>query len=50
MSNNDINGCIEFSPVKDKVIYDNDDGYAKIKIRYGDGVLLSQLYGVYPYN
>ncbi len=27
-----------------------DDGYAKIKIRYGDGVLLSQLYGVYPYN
>lgn len=27
-----------------------DNGFAKIKIRNGDGVLLSQLYGVYPYN
>lgn len=26
-----------------------DNGYAKIKIENGDGVLLSQLYGVYPY-
>ena len=25
-----------------------DNGYAKIRIRNGDGVLLSQLYGVYP--
>ena len=25
-----------------------DNGYAKIRIREGDGVLLSQLYGVYP--
>jgi len=27
-----------------------DKGYAKIRIKNGDGVLLSQLYGVYPYN
>ena len=27
-----------------------DNGYAKIKIENGDGVLLSQLYGVFPYN
>lgn len=27
-----------------------DDGYAKIKIQNGDGILLCQLYGVYPYN
>lgn len=27
-----------------------DNGYAKIKVKSGDGVLLSQLYGVYPYN
>lgn len=25
-----------------------DDGYAKIRVKNGDGVLLSQLYGVYP--
>ncbi len=26
-----------------------DEGYAKIRIKNGDGVLLCQLYGVYPY-
>jgi len=25
-----------------------DNGFAKIRIKNGDGVLLSQLYGVYP--
>lgn len=24
-----LNGCIEFSPIKDKIIYDNDDGIIK---------------------
>ena len=27
-----------------------DNGYAKIRMKNGDGVLLCQLYGVYPYN
>ena len=27
-----------------------DNGYAKIRIKNGDGVLLSQLYGVFPFN